>query len=94
MIKTVQICTHDIIGGAARAAHRLHKGLLCNGQDSKMVVMHKVTDDQAVYYVEAENMAEEFEKEFFLSTVIQDFYINSNRTDISNFHSHNMLYLF
>ncbi len=84
MIKTVQICTHDIIGGAARAAHRLHKGLLRNGQGSKMVVMYKLTNDRAVYYVEAENMAEEFDKEFFLSTVIQDYYINNNRTDISN----------
>lgn len=38
----------DIQGGAARAAYRLHRGLLDEGIDSKMLVQEKSSDDYTV----------------------------------------------
>ncbi len=40
--------TYDIVGGAARAAYRLHKGLLHTGIDSTLLVANKNTDDYTV----------------------------------------------
>lgn len=40
--------TYDIIGGAARAAYRLHSGLLTNGLQSQMLVMQKYGSDTTV----------------------------------------------
>lgn len=39
------ISTHDQLGGAARAAFRLHRGLLDNGSKSTMYVQQKQSDD-------------------------------------------------
>lgn len=44
-MKVVIVNTHDIQGGAARAANRLHKGLLAHGIDSKMLVQTKSGQD-------------------------------------------------
>lgn len=38
----------DIVGGAARAAYRLHKGLQANGISSTMMVQFKDSDDSSV----------------------------------------------
>ena len=83
-MKIVQINTYDIRGGAARAAYRLHRGLLQIGEDSRMLVKHKDSTDDSVYCVTAIDSAEKFDEELFLSTAIQGHYINSHRTDISN----------
>jgi len=40
--------THDLTGGAARAAYRLHCALLNAGIDSQMLVQVKVSDDYTV----------------------------------------------
>jgi len=40
-MKVLQVSTRDILGGAARAANRLHKGLLDSNFDSKMLVQRK-----------------------------------------------------
>jgi len=40
-LRIVHINKHDAIGGAARAAHRLHTGLLRSGQSSSMFVFRK-----------------------------------------------------
>ena len=40
--------TFESIGGAARSAYRLHKGLLNNGVDSKYLVAFKNSSDQDI----------------------------------------------
>lgn len=40
--------THDIEGGAAKAAHRLHLALRRAGQDSQLIVRYKKSEDEAV----------------------------------------------
>ena len=45
----LHISTSDIIGGAARAAYRLHRGLIDNGVNSHMVVQYKISNDYEVY---------------------------------------------
>jgi len=47
-MKSLLINTHDISGGAAIAAHRIHKGLQGIGMDSKMLVQSKLSDDKTV----------------------------------------------
>lgn len=44
-MKILIVNTHDIQGGAARAANRLHKGLLAHGIDSQMLVQTKSSQD-------------------------------------------------
>lgn len=40
--------THDIVGGAARAAYRIHRGLISAGVESRMLVRYKTSDDPTV----------------------------------------------
>ena len=47
-MKIVHVNTQDCVGGAARAAYRLHDGLQRLGQDSRMFVVTKVSQDPAV----------------------------------------------
>ncbi|OGV59642.1 MAG: hypothetical protein A2498_13795 [Lentisphaerae bacterium RIFOXYC12_FULL_60_16] len=48
-MKIIQVSASDGEGGAARAAYRLHAGLLQAGYDSRMMVRHRVTGDPAVH---------------------------------------------
>lgn len=52
MIKIVTVNFNDTSGGAARAAYRLHKGLIDHDIDSKMLVQRKYSNDPSVdvYY--------------------------------------------
>jgi glycosyltransferase involved in cell wall biosynthesis len=83
-MKIVQINTYDISGGAARAAYRLYQGLLKIGEDCRVLVKYKASRDDSVFGITPINSAEKFSEEFFLGTVIQGYYIDSHRTDISN----------
>ena len=47
-MKILHINTFDINGGAARAAYRLHRALLTENIDSKMLVQKKTSDDHTV----------------------------------------------
>ncbi|PMP83112.1 MAG: glycosyl transferase family 1, partial [Chloroflexus aggregans] len=47
-MRVVHVSTNDISGGAARAAYRLHQGLLQLGCASRMVVAHRWSDDPTV----------------------------------------------
>ena len=47
-MKILIVNTSDILGGAARAAYRLHKSLLAEGVDSRMLVQNKASDDWTV----------------------------------------------
>ncbi|HYR69300.1 MAG TPA: glycosyltransferase, partial [Candidatus Dormibacteraeota bacterium] len=48
-MKPILLSTFDRIGGAARAAYRLHRGLREVGLDSHLLVQRKVTDDPTVH---------------------------------------------
>lgn len=48
-MKILHISLSDSIGGAARAAYRLHKAQLVSGYDSRMLVRRKCTDDFTVF---------------------------------------------
>lgn len=47
-MKVLIVNTHDLAGGAARAAYRLHQGLQSIGIESQMLVQFKTTDDYTV----------------------------------------------
>ncbi len=47
-MKVLILSATDFRGGAARAAYRLHKGLLTTGIDSQMLVQNKLGDDNTV----------------------------------------------
>jgi len=47
-IKVVHLNTHDNVGGAARAAYRLHMGLCRLEQDSHMLVVHRRSEDSSI----------------------------------------------
>lgn len=52
-MKIIHLSTNDCVGGAARAAFRLHKGLNRIGLESQMLVEHKSSQDGAVCEVQA-----------------------------------------
>lgn len=52
-MKLAILSTYDSIGGAARAAYRLHKGLLNRGVDSNMLVQKKDTDNGKVFEIKS-----------------------------------------
>jgi glycosyltransferase involved in cell wall biosynthesis len=83
-MKIVQLNTYDIRGGAARAAYRLHQGLLKIGQSSQMVVAQKSSTDETVFEVNLGKVEESVEKQLLLGAAIQEYYINVHRTEISN----------
>ncbi len=76
--------TYDIQGGAAIAAHRLHRGLRGLGEDCRMGVRHKSSANDTVIHLSPQEEANPSDQEFFLRTVIQGHCIDSHRTDISN----------
>jgi glycosyltransferase involved in cell wall biosynthesis len=47
-MKVLHLNTYDIVGGAARAAYRLHQGLQRIGVQSEMLVQTKASDDYSV----------------------------------------------
>jgi glycosyltransferase involved in cell wall biosynthesis len=47
-MKVLHLSTHDLDGGAARAAYRLHQGLKAIGLNSQMLVQQKTSDDLSV----------------------------------------------
>jgi glycosyltransferase involved in cell wall biosynthesis len=52
-MKLAILSTYDSIGGASRAAFRLHKGLLNRGVDSNMLVQKKDTDNSKVFDIKS-----------------------------------------
>jgi glycosyltransferase involved in cell wall biosynthesis len=51
-VRILHISTEDISGGAARAASRLHAGLLRLGHESKMLVAQRTSDDATVVTID------------------------------------------
>lgn len=50
-MKIVHLSTNDAMGGAARAAYRVHSGLRALGHDSSMYVLAQHTQDETVHAV-------------------------------------------
>ena len=83
-MKIVQISTYDTSGGAAIAACRLNRGLRLIGQDCRMLVKHKDSSDTSVHSVTSTENDENSDEKFFLDVAIQEHFVDSHRTDISN----------
>ena len=84
-MKVLIVNTYDILGGAARAAYRLHRSLLSAGIDSKMLVQTKKGDDYIVIPVYGSN---KIGKAFYLIRPTLDqiplkFYKNRIKTPFS-----------
>ena len=47
-MKVVHVATNDVVGGASRAAYRIHSGLRRIGHESVMFVKRRASDDPAV----------------------------------------------
>ena len=75
-MRILQISTYDISGGAARAAYRLHRGLRDTGQDCRMLVRYKDTNDDSVSCVAPENQAHTSDEALYLGVAIQGHYID------------------
>jgi len=81
-MKIIQVNTLDNVGGAARAAYRLHRGLIEIGQNSRMVVRDKLSVDSTVTAVHSFNNKKDWYSNYL--KLVQDQYINANRTQLSN----------
>ena len=81
-MRIAQVATADILGGAARAGYRLHRGLIGLGQQSALLVLDKMSTDDTVRQLRAEPPADEFALRCLQG--IQRHYIDANRTPISN----------
>jgi len=85
MERPLNIClisTNDIAGGAAKAAYRLHKGLMLRGHNSVMLVRNKRSADENVLALSILRGQEQAEEEIF--SAIRNELINQNRTGISD----------
>ncbi len=80
-MKIVHVSYSDMIGGASRAAYRLHCGLLQNQICSRMLVQNKQSLDKEIYEVNTSNIDDE--KNNIILNSIQTL-INQQRTPISN----------
>ncbi|MBE9111567.1 glycosyltransferase [Nodosilinea sp. LEGE 07298] len=83
-LKVLHVSTSDIQGGAARASYRLHQGLRLLGQDSLVLAKQRASDDQFVCSMKDLGLDGNVSDEYSLYAEIQDYYINNNRTDLSN----------
>ncbi len=82
-MNVVHISTWDAMGGAARAAYRLHKGLGKIGHTSLMVVNGKVSDDPSVVKVIPAKSGKHVFEEWKLAA-IQSHYVQGSRDELSN----------
>jgi len=80
-MKVVQISTYDVHGGAAKASYRLHEGLHALGLSSRMIVKHKMSQDNRVLSVTPQGLDNEVMAFFDL---IQTQYISAHRTALTD----------
>src|SRR5262245_48283558 len=77
-MRVVHIATVDRRGGAARAAFRLHTGLLNVGVDSAMLVKSKTSGLRSIHAISRDKT-----KDFFWK-LLQSYSINDNRSSLSD----------
>jgi glycosyltransferase involved in cell wall biosynthesis len=80
VVKIIQVSNSDIQGGAARAAYRLHRGLIELQQDSQMLTLEKRSLDKTVTKLEDFPI----DSHSIPLSQIQNRYINQNRSPLSN----------
>jgi|GEM_PF-134369 len=81
----IQINTQDNLGGAARAALRLHRGLRLKGENSLMLVKEKGSADPTIIHTMASsNPRGTGADEFAVTGEMIDDYITSHRSAVSN----------
>jgi len=72
-MKIVHLSTHDIKGGAARSAYRLHQGLLRAGHDSTMLVRDKTGSDPSVdHFQPPSDLAMRFRRRMRRGTIMRE----------------------
>jgi glycosyltransferase involved in cell wall biosynthesis len=81
-MRIAHVSTLDIRGGAARAAYRLHRGLIGLGHDSVLLTADKASTDGTVHRVDAGSDAADL-RQRALQRLQRD-YIDAQRTPISN----------
>ncbi len=83
-MKVVTVSTYDIKGGAAKAAYRLHRGIVQGGHAGSMLVRIKNSSDDSVIQAELNDSVSQRIEAFSLHTFIQKRYIDKRRTSRSN----------
>jgi glycosyltransferase involved in cell wall biosynthesis len=81
-MKILHLNTFYLQGGAARAASRLHQGLIEIGQQSRMLTLHKNSDQETVSQLPLPSGKQS--PNYLYLNAIQNNYINLNRSAISN----------
>lgn len=95
-MKILHVNTNDIQGGAARAAYRIHKGLLEKNIYSRLVVLNKKSDDYSVINMgRTKKQKLIYRIRLFFDEKIKSFYRKKTRTTWSvNFFDNNELVKF
>lgn len=83
-MRIVHINTADIDGGAARAAYRLHRGLLDHSVNSHMVVQNQGKDDFTVHGLSLKWQKAVAKFRVYMDTVPRYFYIDRQNTPWSS----------
>lgn len=87
-MKILHISTYDVRGGAARAAFRLHIGLVNDGIESEMLVQKKISMDPTVHTPYGSKLGELYVKlRSHVNTLVQKL----QKTDNPSLHSVNIL---
>jgi glycosyltransferase involved in cell wall biosynthesis len=81
-MKITHVSTLDIQGGAARAAYRLHRGLVGLGQHSRFFTVHKASTDETVHRLGVVSEATDLAHRSLQR--LQRDYIDAQRTPLSN----------
>jgi len=81
-MKITHINTFDVQGGAARAAYRLHQGLLKIGENSRILCRYKTSQDNTVIQLIADNEQNSTDLADF--RYLQTHYIDNRRTSLTN----------
>jgi glycosyltransferase involved in cell wall biosynthesis len=76
-MKIIQVSNSDIQGGAARAAYRLHRGLLALQQSSQVITLHKHSHDPTILQLPSLSISPSHHR-------VQQRHIDQNRTPLSN----------
>lgn len=83
-MKVFHINTYDQMGGAARAAYRLHTGLLGMRVESRMLVRWKHSREETIRCADPGERPPRLQKDFSLIEAVQEHYIRRSRTPVSN----------
>lgn len=80
-LKTALISTNDLAGGAARAAYRLHKGLLFMEQNSRLIVLNRKSTDDTV-----SELSNIYDQPYLPDSrrYLQKYLIEKNRTSLTD----------